>query len=154
MRGQRARAATASAGVWERVWGVWNPVEPAPDPPGHERGDALLRVITDASSDFVVSSSSVSLPIRAPLLCDGVTTLINHISITAMFTLMKVGAMERAATPSQKWCTYWERDCHYVTQEPRRKIRLYRTYTRSRQPLCSTVSAHSDRLDTRTQSKH
>ena len=29
--------------------------------------------------------------------CDGVTTLINHISITAMFTLMKVGAIERAA---------------------------------------------------------
>ena len=53
-----------------------------------------------------------------------------------MFTLMKIGAMERAAaarsiaptfmsvnmvvieiwlikvvTPSQKWCTYWERDC-------------------------------------------
>ena len=65
-----------------------------------------------------------------------VTTLINHISITTMSTLMKVGAIDRApgaqliaptfmspdmvvieiwlikvVTPSQKWCTYWERDC-------------------------------------------
>ena len=28
--------------------------------------------------------------------CDGVTTLINHISITNMSTLMKVGAIDRA----------------------------------------------------------
>ena len=49
------------------------------------------------------SRQSRSQNIHVHHFCDGVTTLINHISITTMSTLMKVGAINWAPT-------YWERD--------------------------------------------
>ena len=89
-----------------------------------------------SSADLGLASQSRSQYVLH--FCDGVTTLINHLSITTMSTLMKVGAINWGArrpihcayfhgrrhgsyrdlvdqscntVVTKVMCTYWERDC-------------------------------------------